>query len=73
MGGNVGNLLLQISLEKELTVFFFQSVGDIISHFQRQFNCGIFLFVFCVFFCSFFVLFFFFTIKRLCRHHKLWR
>ena len=23
MGGNVGNLLLQISLEKELTVFFF--------------------------------------------------
>jgi len=28
MGGNVGNLLLQISLEKELTVFFFQSVGE---------------------------------------------
>ena len=23
MGGNVGNLLLQISLEKELTAFFF--------------------------------------------------
>ena len=56
-----------------LEAFFFQSVGDVISHFQRQFNCGIF----CLFFVGFFVLFlyffFFLTSKHLCRHHKLWR